>query len=131
MKNGEEETIAIKIAVPHQKEYNTWADRLKDIGRQEALLLPISHSFTKEGFCGLSGTVDVSPFSFRSHTRIILSYFQMKSTTGNAWEPNFSKKTSFGTWSLLSYLPLTSFILKAEKLVMFALKTFSSVRMDL
>jgi hypothetical protein len=101
VRKGEEETIVIKVAVPHQKEYINWTEQLAKVGRQEALLLPLSHSFAKEGFCGLSGTADVPLSSCRSSMKTTPSFFPTKSTTENVWAQSSSKKTNSGTWCSL------------------------------
>jgi hypothetical protein len=99
IKNGQdEESILVKVAVPHQKEYLSWVGHLTKTGPNEALLLPKSHSFNKQGFCGLSGVVDVSLPLPRSTTKTTPSCCRTRSTIASAWAPSSSKKTSCGTW---------------------------------
>ena len=97
VKNGpEEESILVKVAVPHQKDYQAWADKLKKVGQSEGLLLPKKHNFQKEGFCGMSGVVEVHLLALRSTTKSTPSSSPTKSTTGSAWAPSSSSKTNSG-----------------------------------
>ena len=66
------------------------------MNNQEALLLPKSHKFQKEGFCGSSGYVEVIIYSFRLSMKIIHLFSVIKFTTENASVPNFLKKINFG-----------------------------------
>ncbi|CAM6004481.1 unnamed protein product, partial [Sphagnum balticum] len=57
--NGDE-TIKIAVPVASEKEYILWRDQMAKIPPHEAIFLPKSHKFNKEGFCGSSGSVEES-----------------------------------------------------------------------
>lgn len=130
VKNGtEDQNILVKVAVPHQRDYLTWVQKLTKLGYHESLLLPKRHSFNKQGFCGLSGVVDVRTDSFRYSTKTILFCFLTKSITENVLELNFLKKTNFGTLFLLCSVLLNFSMGRRGKQEIFVLIISLSARM--
>lgn len=61
VRNGfDGDRIEVKVAVANENEYNQWANQVKGLSfNTENFLLPESHTFEKEGFCGSTGFVTV------------------------------------------------------------------------
>lgn len=51
--------IQIKVSVPSEKEYNSWLVEFEKIEMREPLMLPHKQKFSKNGFCGSAGVVEV------------------------------------------------------------------------
>lgn len=85
-----------------EKEYNVWADSLLKYHRSTSkILLPVKHSFSRGGFCGQLGTVDVTLPLSRSTTPPSPTCSPTKYTTGRADSNSLTSRkcgTSSSAW---------------------------------
>lgn len=121
--------MSIKIPA-EDKEYEKWKLSLESMKTaSEYLMLPVSHSFNKQGFCSSLGNVNV-PFSIaRSFTRYIRLFWSMKFSPENSSVLDF-RRTSCGFCCTRCQLPKSKWReYLGPKLVMSSRRIFFSTKM--